>query len=85
MQLSTDSMLFFRKYGNNQTLVLAETGITFLPESYIHLYSEQTDLISYPLADNLEGKWTIAIALPQETSMSRSSKEFIEVILSSAY
>lgn len=61
-------------------LVLAETGITFLPESYIHLYSEQTDLISYPLADSLEGKWTIAIALPQETSMSRSSKEFIEVM-----
>lgn len=61
-------------------LVLAETGITFLPESYIHLYSEQTDLISYPLSDSLEGKWTIAIALPQETSMSRSSKEFIEVM-----
>lgn len=61
-------------------LVLAETGITFLPEAYIHLNSEQTDLLSYPLADSLEGKWTIAIALPLETSMSRSSKEFIEVM-----
>lgn len=61
-------------------LVLAETGISFLPASYIHLYSESNDLISYPLADHLDGTWTLAIALPRESSMSRSSQEFVKVM-----
>lgn len=61
-------------------LVLAETGITFLPASYFQLSSEKSDLISYPLAPDLEGTWTLAIALPQGASMSRSSREFIDVM-----
>lgn len=61
-------------------LVLAETGITFLPTSYLHLYAEQNDLVSYPLAASLSGVWSLAIALPKQTSMSRSTRELIEIM-----
>lgn len=61
-------------------LVLAETGISFLPTSYLHLYSEQNDLISYPLSASLGGVWSLAIALPKQITLSRSTREFIEVM-----
>lgn len=61
-------------------LVLAETGITFLPTSYLHLYAEQNDLVSYPLASSLGGVWSLAIALPKQTDLSRSTRELIEIM-----
>lgn len=62
-----------------KSLVLAEVGITFLPASYLHFHSDLPELISYPLAKNLKGTWTLTLALPQETSMSRSTREFIDI------
>lgn len=66
-----------------KSLVLAEVGITFLPASYLHFHSDLPELISYPLAKNLKGTWTLALALPQETSMSRSTREFIDIMKAS--
>lgn len=66
-----------------KSLVLAEVGITFLPASYLHFYSDVPELTSYPLAENLKGTWTLALALPQETSMSRSTREFIDIMKAS--
>lgn len=61
-------------------LVAAGVGITFLPRSYLNLYSGVEGLVCYPLDPGLEGNWTLAVACPKEGKMSRSSREFLKFL-----
>ena len=61
-------------------LVAAGVGITFLPRSYLNLYSGVEGLACYPLDPGLEGSWTLAVACPKEGKMSRSSREFLKLL-----
>lgn len=61
-------------------LVAAGTGITFLPGSYLDLYSGVEGLVCYPLDRSLEGVWKLAVACPKEGKMSKSSREFLKLL-----
>ena len=63
-----------------KSLVEAEAGISFLPESDLYPVSENMKLTSYPLDDSLDASWMIALALPQAKRMSRCSMELISVV-----
>ena len=61
-------------------LVAAGTGITFLPGSYLNLYSGVEGLACYPLDRSLEGVWKLAVACPKEGKLPRSSREFLKLL-----
>lgn len=61
-------------------LVAAGTGVTFLPGSYLNLYSGVEGLVCYPLDRSLEGVWKLAVACPKEGKMSKSSREFLKLL-----
>lgn len=61
-------------------LIAAGMGITFLPRSYLTLYSDAEDLACYPLAADLNGSWKLAVACPKEGKLSRSSREFLKLL-----
>lgn len=61
-------------------LVAAGAGITFLPGSYLNLYSGVEGLACYPLDRSLEGVWKLAVACPKEGKMSKSSREFLRLL-----
>lgn len=61
-------------------LVAAGTGVTFLPGSYLNLYSGVEGLVCYPLDRSLEGLWKLAIACPKEGKMPKSSREFLRLL-----
>lgn len=58
-------------------LVAAGMGITFLPYSYLNLFSGTEKLACYPLDDKLDSSWKLVIAYPKNLGLSRCSKEFI--------
>lgn len=61
-------------------LVAAETGISFLPGSYLNLYSGVERLVCYPLDRSLEGAWKLAIACPKKGKLPKSSREFLKFL-----
>ena len=61
-------------------LVGAGMGITFLPRSYLNLYSGVEGLECYPLAPDLDGSWKLTVAYPKEGKLSRGSREFLKLI-----
>lgn len=61
-------------------LVAAGTGVTFLPGSYLNLYSGVEGLVCCPLDRSLEGVWKLAVACPKEGKMSKSSREFLKLL-----
>ncbi len=61
-------------------LVAAGMGVTFLPRSYLTLYSRADGLACYPLARELNGSWRMAVAYPREGKLSRSSREFLRLL-----
>ncbi len=61
-------------------LVAAGTGVTFLPGSYLNLYSGVEGLVCYPLDRSLEGVWKLAVACPKEGKMPKSSREFLRLL-----
>lgn len=61
-------------------LVAAGTGVTFLPGSYLNLYSGVEGLVCYPLDRSLEGVWKLAVACPKEGKMPKSSREFLKLL-----
>lgn len=61
-------------------LVAAGTGVTFLPGSYLNLYSGVEGLVFYPLDRSLEGVWKLAVACPKEGKMAKSSREFLKLL-----
>lgn len=61
-------------------LVAAGMGVTFLPRSYLTLYSRVDGLACYPLAGELHGSWRMAVAYPREGKLPRSSREFLRLL-----
>ena len=61
-------------------LAAAGMGITFLPHSYLNLFSGVENLACYPLAPALQASWKLVIGYPDSRLLSRSSREFIRFL-----
>lgn len=61
-------------------LTSAGMGITFLPYSYLNLYSGTEGLACYPLDEALDASWKLVVAYPQSQPLSRCAKEFIRFV-----
>lgn len=61
-------------------LVAAGMGVTFLPRSYLTLYSGVEGLESYPVDESLNASWKLVAAYPREGKLSRSSREFLRIL-----
>lgn len=78
--IAPDIVCTTRSMETAKRLVAAGVGITFLPRSYLNLYSGVEGLVCYPLDPVLKGSWTLAVACPKEGKMSRSSREFLRLL-----
>lgn len=61
-------------------LVAAGMGVTFLPYSYLTLYSGVEGLESYPLDQSLGGSWKLVAAYLRRGNLSRSAQEFLRMM-----
>lgn len=61
-------------------LVAAGMGVTFLPYSYLTLYSGVEGLESYPLDTALGGSWKLVAAYLRKGNLSRSAQEFMRMM-----
>ncbi len=61
-------------------LAAAGMGVTFLPYSYLTLYSGMEGLACYQLDGCLEASWELVVAYPKKGRLSRSAKEFLRVL-----
>ena len=61
-------------------LAAAGMGITFLPHSYLNLFSGVENLACYPLDPALQASWKLVIGYPDSRLLSRSSREFIRFL-----
>ncbi len=61
-------------------LVAAGMGVTFLPGSYITLYSGTEGLEWYPVDEALGGSWKLVVAKRRNESLPRSSREFLRML-----
>lgn len=61
-------------------LAAAGMGITFLPLSYLTLFSGVENLACYPLDQNLQASWKLVVGYPKNRALSRCSKEFIRIL-----
>ena len=55
-------------------------GVTFLPHSYLNLFSGVDNLACYPLDPALQASWKLVIGYPDGRLLSRCSKEFIRFL-----
>ena len=61
-------------------LAAAGMGITFLPHSYLNLFSGVENLACYPLDPSLNASWKLVIGYPDGRPLSRCAKEFIRFL-----
>ncbi len=61
-------------------LVAAGMGVTFLPGSYLTLYSGVEGLVSYPVDENLNATWKMVAAYRKNEKLSRGSREFLRIL-----
>ena len=61
-------------------LAAAGMGITFLPHSYLNLFSGVENLACYPLDPTLNASWKLVIGYPDGRPLSRCAKEFIRFL-----
>lgn len=61
-------------------LAAAGMGVTFLPKSYLTLYSGVEGLESYPLEESLNGSWKLVAARLKNEPMPRSSGELLRML-----
>lgn len=61
-------------------LVAAGLGVTFLPGSYLTLYSGMEGLSCYRLDGSLLASWQLVAAYPKKERLSRSAREFLRVL-----
>ena len=61
-------------------LVSVGLGVTFLPHSYLELYSGAENLTYYPLEKSLEAYWEMIVSYPKQKPLMRASREFIRVL-----
>lgn len=62
-------------------LVAAGMGVTFLPRSYLNLYSGGERLEYYALEDNLHASWMLVVAYAKNEKMSKSARALFEFSL----
>ena len=55
-------------------------GATFLPKSYMTLYSGTEGLSCYPLDKELGASWKLVAAYPADEKLSRASREFLRTL-----
>ena len=55
-------------------------GATFLPKSYMTLYSGTEGLSCYPLDKELGASWKLVAAYPADEKISRASREFLRTL-----
>lgn len=55
-------------------------GATFLPKSYMTLYSGTEGLNCYPLNEELGASWKLVAAYPADEKLSRASREFLRIL-----
>lgn len=58
-------------------LAAAGMGITFLPYSYLNLFSGMENLAGYPLDPQLHAIWHLVVGYPKQHALSRCAREFI--------
>lgn len=61
-------------------LTASGMGITFLPYSYLNLFSGTERLACYPVDKELDASWKLVIAYPENHAPSRCAKEFIRYL-----
>ena len=61
-------------------LAAAGMGVTFLPHSYLNLFSGVENLACYPLDSTLNASWKLVIGYPDGRLLSKCSKEFIRFL-----
>lgn len=61
-------------------LAAAGMGITFLPHSYLNLFSGIENLACYPLDPSLSASWKLVIGYPDGRPLSKCSREFIQFL-----
>lgn len=61
-------------------LVAAGMGITFLPGSYLDLFSDMEGIASYCLEDGLMASWKLVVAYPKKGKLSKSVREFLQIL-----
>ena len=61
-------------------LVAGGMGVTFLPRSYLTLYSGTEGLASYPLEECLNGSWKLVAAYLKKGALSKCSREFLRML-----
>lgn len=64
----------------SKRLVAAGMGVTFLPKSYLNLYSGEEGLVSYSLAPELHGEWKMVVAYRKNEKLSRGCREFLWIL-----
>ena len=55
-------------------------GVTFLPGSYLTLYSGMEGLACFQLDESLGASWQLVAAYPKKSGLSRSAREFLRVL-----
>lgn len=58
-------------------LAAAGMGVTFLPYSYLNLFSGTENLACYPLDSKIQAGWKLVISYPQDYALSFCAREFI--------
>ena len=61
-------------------LVAAGMGVTFLPKSYLTLYSGVEGLESYPVDQGLNATWKLVAAYRKHEKLSRGCREFLRIL-----
>ena len=61
-------------------LAAAGMGVTFLPYSYLTLYSGMEGLACYQLDEGLGASWELVAAYPKKGRLSRSAREFLRIL-----
>lgn len=61
-------------------LAAAGMGATFLPYSYLNLFSGTEHLACYPLEAELQAYWRLVIAYPANYPLSNCAQEFIKLL-----
>lgn len=54
-------------------------GVTFLPESYIHLFNRRYDTVFCYMEDEFRGFWSFAVVYPRHIQLSKPVEKLIEI------
>ncbi|MBS6646209.1 MAG: LysR family transcriptional regulator [Clostridiaceae bacterium] len=61
-------------------LAAAGMGVTFLPGSYLDLFSGMEGIACYCLEESLEASWKLVVAYPKKDKLSKSVREFLRIL-----